>query len=207
MSAPAPETAYDAPPAWVVDRRLPRPVGWLEEAFRRKLLIVGEDPERDGLRETPERAAKAWLEMMSGYEMDPADLFKTFEPDGYDEMVAVGGIGFFSHCEHHAVPFFGQAHVAYLPDGKIVGLSKIPRLVEIFAKRLQVQERMTKQIADTMTEHLEPKGVAVLIRAQHLCMECRGVRKIGAVTTTSSMTGAMRDNPAARAEALAVLRP
>lgn len=160
---------------------------------------------REGLQETPERVAKAWEFWTRGYGMNPADILKTFE-DGaqaYDEMVLVKDIPLYSKCEHHLADIFGTACVAYIPDGRVVGLSKLSRLVDCFARRLQVQERMTAQIADAIDTHLKPKGVGVLIRARHMCMESRGICQQGHHTVTSALRGAMKEQPAARAEFLA----
>jgi GTP cyclohydrolase I len=167
------------------------------------LKAVGEDPEREGLLRTPERVAKAYEELLSGYRTDPIDLLNEaiFEVS-YDEMVIVRDIEFHSMCEHHMLPFLGRAHVAYLPDGKVIGLSKIPRIVDMFAKRLQVQERMTRQIADLVDELLHPKGVAVVVEGLHLCSVMRGVKKHDARMTTSSMSGAFRKNLSTRQEFL-----
>lgn len=154
------------------------------------LRHVGEDPTRDGLVETPERVAKFLRQATEGYREDAAGLLKTFENDGsYDQMVTVGPIPFYSLCEHHMVPFFGNAWVGYVPGDRIVGLSKLARLVDVYAKRLQVQERMTQQIADALNQGLQPQGVGVMIRARHLCMEMRGVKKAGAFTTTTALRG------------------
>ena len=174
----------------------------------RLLQFIGEDPERPGLIETPKRVVKAWQEWFGGYKIEPKEVLKTFA-DGaekVDEMVVVRDIPVYSHCEHHLAPFFGVAHVAYIPNGSIVGLSKLPRLVDIFARRLQVQERLTNQIADALNTELSPKGVGVVIECRHLCMESRGVRKAGATTVTSAMRGVMFDIPAARAELLSLVR-
>lgn len=163
------------------------------------------EPLREGLQETPERVAKAWEFWTRGYGMNPAEILKTFE-DGaqaYDEMVLVKDIPLYSKCEHHLADIFGTACVAYIPDGRVVGLSKLSRLVDCFARRLQVQERMTAQIADAIDTHLKPKGVGVLIRARHMCMESRGICQQGHHTVTSALRGAMKDQPAARAEFLA----
>lgn len=173
-----------------------------QDLIRRFLEQLGEDPSRGGLQETPERAAKAWAHWTSGYAEEPAAVLKCFE-DGaeqYDELVFQGNIPWYSHCEHHMAPFFGVAHIAYIPNGKVVGLSKLSRLVDIFAHRLQVQERMTRQIAEALQEHLKPLGVAVILNARHLCMESRGIRKIGTRTKTSAVLGAFKDKPEARAE-------
>lgn len=190
-------------PEWVGDARQPKPAGYVEDAYRRLLHAAeGGGHEREGLADTPARAARAWAELTIGYRQDPADLFRTFEADGYDELVMVGPIPFYSLCEHHLLPFHGDAWVGYIPAGRIVGLSKIARLVDVFARRLQVQERLTAQVADTLNTHLEPLGVIVVVAARHLCMEMRGVQTSGAGTTTSAVRGAFRDDPAAREEAL-----
>lgn len=172
-------------------------------AVRSILKSIGEDPEREGLLRTPERVAKAYQELLSGYRTDPIELLNEaiFEVT-YDEMVIVRDIEFYSMCEHHMLPFLGRAHVAYLPKGKVIGLSKIPRIVDMFARRLQVQERMTKQIADLVDELLHPKGVAVVVEGLHLCSVMRGVKKHNARMTTSSMSGAFRANLSTRQEFL-----
>ena len=176
---------------------------YIEGAVSGILKAIGEDPEREGLLKTPERVAKAYDELLSGYRTDPIDLLNEaiFEVS-YDEMVIVRDIEFYSMCEHHMLPFLGRAHVAYLPKGKVIGLSKIPRIVDMFAKRLQVQERMTRQIADLVDELLHPKGVAVVVEGLHLCSVMRGVRKHDARMTTSSMSGAFRSNISTRQEFL-----
>lgn len=166
------------------------------------LNTIDPDPTREGLIETPSRAAKAWEEWTRGYREDPATILKSFE-DGAekaDEMVVVRDIPVYSHCEHHLAPIFGLACVGYLPSGRIVGLSKLNRLVDIFARRLQVQERMTAQIADALMEHLQPLGCGVVIRARHFCMESRGIKQTGTTTITSSMQGVFRDDPRVRTE-------
>ena len=170
----------------------------IQENVKRLLQYIGEDPEREGLLETPARVEKAYKEWFSGYGHEGAEVLKTFE-DGAektDEMIVVGPISFYSHCEHHIAPFFGSVHIAYIPDGKIVGLSKFARLVEIYSRRLQVQERLTAQIAESLQEGLCPKGVAVLVKARHLCMESRGAKSIGSTTTTSKLLGAMKTSEA-----------
>ena len=176
---------------------------YIEGAVSGILKAIGEDPEREGLLKTPERVAKAYDELLSGYRTDPIDLLNEaiFEVS-YDEMVIVRDIEFYSMCEHHMLPFLGRAHVAYLPKGKVIGLSKIPRIVDMFAKRLQVQERMTRQIADLVGELLHPKGVAVVVEGLHLCSVMRGVKKHDARMTTSSMSGAFRSNISTRQEFL-----
>lgn len=173
----------------------------------RLLCFIGEDPARGGLVETPRRVLKAWEFWTSGYQREPGQVLKVFE-DGaerVDEMVAVCRIPLYSHCEHHLAPFFGVAHVAYIPNGKIVGLSKLSRLVDIFARRLQVQERLTNQIADALDEHLKPKGVGVMIECRHMCMESRGVCQQGHATRTSALRGVIKTDAAARAEFLRVV--
>jgi GTP cyclohydrolase I len=173
----------------------------IETATRDILYHIGENPEREGLARTPERVARMYDELTAGYHTDPVKLINgaVFDVD-YDEMVIVKDIDFSSLCEHHMLPFFGRAHVAYIPDGKVVGLSKIPRVVEMFARRLQVQERMTKQIADLIQEVLHPKGVAVVVEGSHMCSMMRGVKKPNATMTTSAMLGSFRDDPKTRAE-------
>ena len=177
-----------------------------EDAVVRLLQFIGEDPTREGLRETPGRVMRAWKEWSSGYDIDPAGVLKTFKDGATDEMVIVHNIPVVSKCEHHMADITGLAHVGYIPNGRILGLSKLPRLVEVFARRLQVQERLTGQIADALQEHLHPKGVGVLVRASHACMSGRGVRVHGSLTTTSAMRGAFLDKPEARAEFLALCR-
>ena len=175
----------------------------LAEAYHSILDGIGEDVQREGLLKTPERVSKALAFMTSGMDTNPSEILNSalFTEDN-DEMVIVRDIEVFSLCEHHMLPFFGKAHVAYIPDGKIVGLSKIPRVVDAFARRLQVQERLTEQIRDCIQDTLHPKGVAVVIEAQHLCMQMRGVEKQGCVTTTSAFTGAFLDDPKTRLELL-----
>lgn len=176
----------------------------LENAARRILAAVGEVVERPGLVETPARAARAWLEFTRGYTQDPADVLKVFE-DGaqrVDQMVIVKDIPVFSLCEHHLVPFFGVAHVGYIPSGRVVGLSKFARLVDVFAKRLQVQERLTQQIANALMEHVRPIGAGVVVECRHLCMEMRGVQRVGSKTRTQALTGAILEDARARSEFL-----
>lgn len=172
----------------------------------RLLQFIGENPHRGGLRETPRRVEKAWQEWTSGYHQKPENILKAFEDgsEAYSEMVIVKDIPFYSHCEHHLAPFFGTASVCYIPDGKIVGLSKISRLVDIFARRLQVQERLTSQIADALNENLSPIGVGVVIRARHLCMESRGICQQGHQTMTSALRGVLKDSPV-RAEFMSLI--
>ncbi|HEV8059041.1 MAG TPA: GTP cyclohydrolase I FolE [Gemmataceae bacterium] len=178
----------------------------IRAAVREILLAVGEDPDREGLLETPDRVARMYAEVFSGLHKDPREhLQKTFTQK-YDEMVIERDIGFESMCEHHLLPFIGRAHVAYLPNGKIVGLSKIARVVEALSRRPQVQERMTEDLADLFMEELEPRGVGVILEATHSCMTIRGVHKPGSVCVTSAMRGAFRDNHSTRAEMMALVR-
>lgn len=178
-----------------------------KECVRKLLAYIGDDPEREGLLDTPKRVLGAIQEQFRGYHEDPeAHLSRTFtEVEGYDELVLVSDIEVYSHCEHHVVPFVGKAHVAYIPNGRVVGLSKIARVVDTFAKRLQVQEKLTAQIANAMNETLKPQGVAVIMQCQHFCMCYRGVRKPGSWTTTSRLTGCFLEDEAARMELLTLV--
>lgn len=177
----------------------------IERAVREILLAVGEDPDREGLRETPARVARMYAEVFGGLHTDPrTHLGRVFTED-YDEIVLVKDIAFASFCEHHLLPFTGVAHVAYLPNGKIVGLSKIPRTVEVLARRPQVQERMTNELADLLMTELDARGVAVILEATHTCMSIRGVRKTGSVMTTSAMRGTFRSNQSSRTELLSLI--
>lgn len=177
----------------------------IEAAVREILIAVGEDPEREGLRDTPARVARSYAELFSGLHQDPREHLKKCFTQKYDEMVLVKDIGFESMCEHHLLPFMGQAHIAYLPKGKIVGLSKLARVVEVIARRPQVQERMTEQIADLLMEELEAQGVAVVLEATHTCMTVRGVRKAGSICTTSAMRGTFNTNLSTRAELMSLI--
>jgi GTP cyclohydrolase I len=174
-----------------------------QDAIHSLLVALGEDPDREGLKKTPLRVARMYRELLSGYHVDPKALINEALFDiRYDEMVIVRDIEFYSLCEHHMLPFIGRAHVAYIPDGKVVGLSKIPRIVDMFARRLQVQERMTRQIADFISELLDPQGVAVVVEAMHMCSMMRGVKKHDARMTTSAMHGSFRSNASTRQEFL-----
>lgn len=190
----------DEPPAAGVDR--PR----IEAAIREILLAIGEDPDRSGLVDTPSRVAKAYEEAFGGLHSDPAGILATTFDLGHDELVMVKDIPFYSTCEHHLVPFHGVAHVGYIPshDGKVTGLSKLARVVDVYARRPQVQERLTTQIVEALVAHLEPRGAIVVLECEHLCMSMRGVRKPGAKTLTSAVRGQLHD-PATRAEAISLI--
>jgi GTP cyclohydrolase I len=179
-----------------------------ESAVRTLLAWAGEDPTREGLIDTPKRVVKAYHEFFKGYQEDPADILdRTFGEIGtYDDMVLVRDIPFYSHCEHHMVPFVGKAHVAYFPVERVVGLSKIARLVDVYARRLQTQEHLTSQIIEAMQESLKPRGVAVMMEAEHMCMSMRGVQKVGSSTITSLFTGVFRDDPAEQVRFMTLVR-
>jgi GTP cyclohydrolase I len=179
----------------------------VEAAFRTIIEWTGDDPERDGLIETPARMARAFEEFFAGYGQDPTEILqKTFEEiEGYDEMIVLRGIRFESHCEHHMAPIIGQAWVAYVPSGRVVGISKLARVVEVYAKRLQIQEKMTAQVANTINDVLKPQGVGVIIKAKHHCMTTRGVHKVDTDLVTSRMLGCFRDNPLTRQEFLSMV--
>jgi GTP cyclohydrolase IA len=179
-----------------------------EAAVRTLLLWAGDDPEREGLLDTPSRVAKAYSELFSGYDVDIDEVLgRTFEEvGGYDDIVLVRDISFFSHCEHHMLPVMGKAHVAYLPKGRVLGLSKIARVVDVFARRLQTQENMTAQIAQAIDETLQPRGVAVFLEAEHMCMAMRGIQKTGSTTLTTTFTGAFKDNAAEQARFMSMVR-
>lgn len=178
----------------------------IESAVREILFEIGEDPERQGLKDTPNRISRMYKELMSGYGVSPRELVNgAIFDEKYDEMVIVRDIEFYSLCEHHMLPFFGKCHVSYIPNGKIVGLSKIPRIVEVFSRRLQVQERMTVQIADFLCDILNPEGVAVVAEAYHLCMAMRGVKKAEANMLTSSMRGVFKEDERTRSEFLRLM--
>ncbi|MCZ2818932.1 GTP cyclohydrolase I FolE [Modestobacter sp. VKM Ac-2977] len=179
----------------------------IEAAVREILLAIGEDPERPGLVDTPARVARAYGETFAGLSQDPYDVLATTFDEDHDELVLVKDIPMYSTCEHHLVPFHGRAHIGYIPgaDGRVTGLSKLARLVEVYARRPQVQERMTRQIADSLFEVLKPQGVIVVVEAEHLCMAMRGVRKPGATTITSAVRGIFRESPATRSEAMSLI--
>ncbi|MBU1667886.1 GTP cyclohydrolase I FolE [bacterium] len=172
-----------------------------ETAITKVLELVGEDPKREGLLKTPSRVAKAWDFLTEGYRQDPKEILnQALFTSSNDEMVVVRDIEFYSTCEHHMLPIIGRAHVAYIPDGKVVGLSKIPRIVNVFARRLQIQEQMTEQIADAISESIQPKGVAVVLHARHMCMEMRGVQKINSTTVSSALRGLFKSDQRTRNE-------
>lgn len=177
-----------------------------KELVAELIKSLGEDPTREGLKDTPKRVDEAWDHLFSGYGKKPEDVLTVFDNEGYDEMILVKDIEFYSHCEHHMLPFFGKAHVAYIPKDKIIGLSKMPRLVEIFARRLQNQERLTTQIAEALQTLLDPKGVGVVIEAKHFCMMARGVEKQMSEVTTSAVKGLFKKNPATREEFLRLIK-
>jgi GTP cyclohydrolase IA len=192
-SKPAAKAAYD------IDRA--------EAAVRELLIAIGDDPEREGLRNTPARVARAYRESFEGLQQNPDDVLTTIFDEGHDEMVLVRDISFASFCEHHLLPFMGHASVGYIPNdsGQLTGLSKLARLVEVFARRPQVQERLTTQIADALEASLSPRGVIVVVQAEHLCMSIRGVRKPGALTVTSAVRGQFRTSVATRSEAMSLI--
>ena len=191
----------DEPVSAPKDVDMPR----IEKAVREILLAVGEDPDREGLARTPNRVARAYAELMSGLKSDPRIHLRTVFHERYQEIVLLRDIPFHSLCEHHLLPFMGRAHVAYLPDGRVVGLSKLARLVEGYARRPQVQERLTTQIADALMEELNPIGAACVIEAVHTCMTIRGVKKTGSTMVTSELRGIFKENPASRAEILSLI--
>jgi GTP cyclohydrolase I len=178
-----------------------------EAAVRELLLAIGEDPDRDGLRDTPARVARAYAEIFAGLHVDPTDVLQTTFEENYDEIVLVKDIPLYSTCEHHLVPWHGRAAVGYIPgpDGRITGLSKLARVVELYARRPQVQERLTAQVADAVMQRLVPRGVIVVVEAEHLCMAMRGIRKPGAMTMTSAVRGVFKDDSRTRAEALSLI--
>lgn len=178
-----------------------------KSTIRSLIKGIGEDPTREGLLDTPKRVTKAWQFWCSGYDQNPSDVLKVFKDGGetYDELLFQANIPIFSHCEHHLAAMFGVAHIAYVPNGKVVGLSKLSRLAEIFARRLQVQERLTQQIADALMNHLQPSGVGVVLQLRHLCMESRGIQKTGTVTMSSALRGCVKDEPECRAEFMSMV--
>lgn len=194
---------------WVVfpwEEQHPMGEETIQQNIVRQLQYIGEDPEREGLKDTPNRIVRSWDELYSGYGKNPEDILTVFDADGYDAVVLLKDIEMYSMCEHHMLPFIGRAHVAYIPDKKIVGISKLARLVEIFARRLQIQERIGDQVTSTLMSLLQPKGAACIIEAKHLCMCARGVGKQNSMMVTSSMKGAFMDKQAAREELMQLIR-
>ncbi len=176
-----------------------------EKIVKDYLLAIGEKPEREGLKDTPRRVVKSWNELYSGYSRTPADVLTTFSADGYDQIVLLKDIEMFSMCEHHMLPFFGKAHVAYIPGDKIIGISKLARLVDIFSRRLQIQERIGEQVTSALMTYLQPKGAACIIEAAHMCMRMRGVGKQESTMITSSLKGVFMEKQAAREELMALI--
>jgi len=177
-----------------------------EENVVRMLQYIGEDVQREGLLETPERVVRSWYKLYGGYRQDPKDILKTFEDDSSDEMVVLKDIEFYSTCEHHILPFFGKAHIAYIPDGKVVGISKLARLLECFARRLQIQERICRQVTSILMKELRPLGAACLLEAQHFCMTSRGVEKQNSIMVTSSLEGVFKSEKGVKEEFLTIVR-
>ena len=203
---PGADAAHEVDTAQQVDTAREVDLPRIEAAVREILLAVGEDPDRDGLRDTPARVARSYAEIFAGLRADPAEVLSTTFEIEHDELIVVRDIELYSVCEHHLVPFHGVAHVGYIPapNGRVTGLSKIARLVELYARRPQVQERLTSQVADALVRHLDAQGVLVVVQAEHLCMSMRGIRKPGASTVTSAVRGQLRD-PATRAEAMSLM--
>lgn len=177
-----------------------------QDQVRQLISFIGDDPDREGLLETPARVIRSYGEIFSGYKIDPASVFKVFTEGACDEMVLVRRVEFFSCCEHHMLPFYGLAHLAYVPSGKVIGVSKLVRLLEVFTRRLQIQERICQQVTAALDQYLQPKGSACILEARHLCMTCRGVNKQGSEMVTSSLTGVFQSKPEARQELLALIR-
>ncbi len=179
----------------------------IEKAVREILIAIGEDPDREGLKETPQRVARMYDELFAGLHINVLDLIKVFHEKDHDEMILVGDIPFYSMCEHHLLPFIGRAHVVYIPrEGRIVGLSKIARIVDVMSRKPQLQERLTSQIADTLVKAVQPLGVAVIVEAEHLCMTMRGIRKPGSLTVTSALRGLCKSDARSRAEAMSLIQ-
>ena len=178
----------------------------MEDLIRQLIENVGENPDREGLKNTPKRVVKSWGKIFSGYKKKPEDVFTVFDSEKYDGMILVRDIEFYSTCEHHLLPFSGKVHIGYIPNGKIIGLSKLPRLVEIFARRMQNQERLTTQVAQSLDSLLHPKGVGVIVEAKHFCMMARGIEKQNSKATTSALTGLFKTNLNTRAEFLKLVR-
>jgi GTP cyclohydrolase IA len=178
----------------------------LKDMLQMQFAYIGEDINREGLKDTPDRIIKSWEEIYSGYHQNPKDIFTVFESDGYDQIILLKSFEFYSTCEHHALTFFGKAHVAYIPNKKIIGISKLARLVDIYAKRMQIQERIGQQVTDALMKYLEPKGAACILEAKHLCMCMRGVEKQNSIMTTSSLTGVFLKDQAAKNELIQLIK-
>lgn len=178
----------------------------IQSGIKAQLAFIGEDPNREGLKGTPERITRSWKELYAGYNQDPKQLLTSFDAESYDQIVLLKDIEFYSMCEHHILPFFGIAHVAYIPRKRVIGISKLARLVDIFARRLQIQERLGEQVANFLMQELHADGAACIIEAQHMCMRMRGVSKQGATMSTSSMKGVFMEDPAARAELMTLIK-
>ncbi len=176
-----------------------------KHTVKQTLQLIGEDPEREGLKDTPKRVVKMWSEIYSGYDKNPADILTTFSSDGYDQIVLLRDIEMYSMCEHHMLPFIGKAHVAYIPNDRVIGISKLARLVDIYARRLQIQERIGEQVTDALMEYLQPKAAACIIEADHLCMKMRGVGKQHSTMVTSSLRGVFLEKPEARQELMQLI--
>ena len=200
------KTGVQANVGWVVFPWEKDEVASAEDIIIRQLQYIGEDPTREGLLETPARVIRSWDELYAGYKQDPTTILKSFTDGACDEMVLLKDIEFYSTCEHHMLPFFGKAHIAYIPDGRVVGISKLARLLEVFARRLQIQERLGQQVTSALNQQLKPKGTACILEAQHFCMTSRGVQKQDSIMVTSSLTGVFRDKPEARAELMMLLK-
>ncbi len=183
----------------------------MEQELRKMLKYVGEDPDREGLKDTPKRIIKSWKELYSGYDQNPKDILTTFKNDGsddvlYDDIVLLKNIPFYSTCEHHFLPFSGIAHIAYLPDREVIGISKLVRLLEVYSRRLQIQERIGSQVIGALNDYLKPKGAACILEASHLCMVCRGVKKQGSLMVTSSLSGVFKKDSKARQELMELIK-
>lgn len=182
------------------------PLNWMIASIKDQLMHIGEDPQREGLLETPSRVIKSWKELYAGYGKNPKDLLTIFEADGYNQIVLLKDIEMYSTCEHHMLPFFGKAHVAYIPNGKVIGISKLARLVDIFARRLQIQERIGEQVTQALMDYLQPKAAACIIEAQHMCMMARGVGKQHSVMITSSLKGSFLEDAKSRQELMSMIK-
>ena len=201
--------ARNYPNQWLVfpwEAEHPAGEDLVQENITRILQYIGEDPSREGLRDTPNRVVKSWDKLFEGYNKDPKDIFTCFESDGYNQIVLLKNIEVFSTCEHHMLPFFGKAHVAYIPSGKVIGISKLARLVDIFARRLQIQERIGEQVTDALMEYLNPMGAACIIEAKHMCMTMRGVEKQNSIMTTSSLKGVFLNDSSAKNELIQLIK-